>query len=221
MIRPFAGLHRHLDPSDSLGELIFGLIMVLTFTLGARLLDSEEPADGNSLIVAAVGCNIAWGIIDAFLFVLGRVYERHRIANIAKALRKIDARAALPVLEAELGSPLAQKVAEAERERFYLAVAHAAHLHPPARVRVQPDDIKAAIVVFFLVLGTAVPAALPFLLIADGELALRSSNALLVGLLFLVGFQWGRHVGARPWVAGALVMALGASLALLAIPLGG
>ncbi len=28
-------LHRDLDPGDSLGELIFGLIMVLTFTLGS------------------------------------------------------------------------------------------------------------------------------------------------------------------------------------------
>jgi VIT1/CCC1 family predicted Fe2+/Mn2+ transporter len=71
------------------------------------------------------------------------------------------------------------------------------------------------------VLATAVPAALPFLLIADGHLALRTSNALLVALLFLVGYLWGQHVGAKPWLAGCLIMSVGATLALVAIPLGG
>jgi hypothetical protein len=220
MMRTFTRLHRHLDPSESLGELIFGLIMVLTFTLGARLLDPEAAADG-SLIVGAIGCNVAWGIIDAVLFVLGRFYDRHRIANIVRALRKIDDLSALAIIDTELASDLARKVDDSERERFYLAVAAAARHHPLARVRVLPEDVKGAVVVFFLVLGTALPAGLPFLLIEDGELALRSSNALLVVLLFFVGYRWGQHVGARPWLAGWLVMGLGASLALLAIPLGG
>ena len=28
-------MHRYLDPASSLGEILFGLIMTLTFTLGA------------------------------------------------------------------------------------------------------------------------------------------------------------------------------------------
>ena len=219
MMRAFSRIHRHLDPADSMGELIFGLIMVLTFTLGARLLDPE--ATDGSLILAAIGCNLAWGIIDAVLYVLGRIYERHRIANIVRALRRSEGLDALPIVENELGGELARKVDDAERERFYLAVAEAARRHPLARVRVHAEDVKGALIVFLLVFGTAFPAALPFLAIEDPVMALRSSNALLVALLFLVGYRWGQYVGARPWLAGSLVMGLGASLALLAIPLGG
>jgi VIT1/CCC1 family predicted Fe2+/Mn2+ transporter len=71
------------------------------------------------------------------------------------------------------------------------------------------------------VLVTAVPAALPFLLIEDGYVALRVSNFLLVGLLFVVGYLWGRHVGSKPLVAGLLIMSIGLALVLVAIPLGG
>src|SRR5262249_14762860 len=73
VMNPLRPIHRHLDPADTLGELIFGIIMVLTFTIGARLLGPEEPLDSRELLVAAIGCNIAWGIIDGFLYLLGCV----------------------------------------------------------------------------------------------------------------------------------------------------
>ncbi len=214
-------MHRHLDPGDSLSELIFGLIMVLTFTLGARLLEDEEAVDGDTLMIAAIGCNLAWGIIDAFLFVLGRVYERRRVATLAAYLHRAEEMPALAAIGRELENDLSAMVDDAERDRFHLALAKAARHHRRLAVRVLPADIHGAIVVFFLVLATAVPAALPFILIADGHVALRVSNALLVALLFVIGFLWGRHVGAKPWLAGFLVMLVGAALALIAIPLGG
>jgi hypothetical protein len=55
---PFRRLHRHLDPGSTMGELIFGMIMVLTFTLGARLLGADEPTDGREIMIAAIGCNV-------------------------------------------------------------------------------------------------------------------------------------------------------------------
>lgn len=214
-------LHHHLDPSESLGELIFGLIMVLTFTLGARLLEGEGPVDGNTLMIAAIGCNLAWGIIDSFLFVLGRVYEKRRIASLAAFLRRAEELPAIEAIAGEFENALSAMADKTDRSHFYSAVAKAARRHPPAPVRILREDVRGAIAVFFLVLATALPAALPFILIADGDVALRASNVLLVALLFVVGFLWGRHVGAKPWLAGFLIMSLGAALALIAIPLGG
>ena len=64
-------IHRYLDPDESLGELLFGLIMALTVTLGVRLLSSQDALKPHELAVALVGCNVAWGIIDAALYLLG------------------------------------------------------------------------------------------------------------------------------------------------------
>ena len=51
--------------------------------------------------------------------------------------------------------------------------------------------------------------------------ALRLSNAILTGLLFLVGFHWARYVGANPWWTGTAMMGLGVALVAVAIALGG
>ena len=58
----FSFLRRYLDAGERLGEVLFGLIMVLTFTLTAREVLGDEPESGRHLLIAALGCNIAWGI---------------------------------------------------------------------------------------------------------------------------------------------------------------
>ena len=60
-------LKRYLDPASRMGEILFGLIMVLTMTLTAGLTVDSGPAGVRQLLHAAVGCNIVWGIIDAVM----------------------------------------------------------------------------------------------------------------------------------------------------------
>ncbi|MEZ5832086.1 MAG: hypothetical protein R3D05_12990 [Dongiaceae bacterium] len=217
----FRALHRHLDPADTLGELIFGLIMVLTFTIGARLLGPDEPTDSRELLAAAIGCNLAWGIIDGFLYMLGRVYERRRLASLVERVQSVGQEPAIGMLEMEFASTLARMVVSDERRKFYASVVEAVRCAPKHKVGLTGDDLRGAVLVCCLVLATAIPAAVPFTIINDSYAALRVSNAVLVGLLFVVGFLWGGHVGARPWQAGALVMSVGLLLVLIAIPLGG
>src|SRR5688572_19622468 len=76
-----------IDPGDALGEILFGLIMALTFTVGSRLLFSETGLDVRELIVATVGCNVAWGIIDAVLFTLGTVFYKTRRVRVLRQVR--------------------------------------------------------------------------------------------------------------------------------------
>jgi hypothetical protein len=218
----FRKLHRHLDPGTTLAELIFGLLMVLTFTLGARLLGPEEPTDGRELLIAAIGCNVAWGIIDAFLYILGGVYERLRVANLRESLRNApDGPAAIAALHSELGGDLTDLGDQSHRDRFYASIVAAARSGFGAKPELLAEDLRGAVRVFFLVVATAVPAALPFLVWDDAYLALRISNALLIVCLFVIGFLWGRHVGARPIFAGTLIMSIGIALVMVAIPLGG
>ena len=77
-------VHRYLDPGERLGEILFGLIMVLTFTSTARATLGEEGS-ARELLVAALGCNIAWGIIDGGMFIMSAMLERGREA-VARAV---------------------------------------------------------------------------------------------------------------------------------------
>ena len=66
------------------------------------------------------------------------------------------------------------------------------------------------------------PVTLPFLLIGDVSWALRTSNAIAVVLLFLVGTGLGRDMELEvPWIAGVIVALFGTILVAITIALGG
>ena len=68
---------------------------------------------------------------------------------------------------------------------------------------------------------STVPIVIPFILIGDARLALRVSNAVAIGMLFVCGHALGRYAGFRPWVTGLSMVAIGAALVGVAIALGG
>jgi hypothetical protein len=216
-------IHRYLDPGETLGEVLFGLIMVLTFTAGARFLMMRGEFDTAELVEGAIGCNIAWGVIDAVLFVLGNLFYRSKRARFYRALKNARNQAeALAMVQEEFGledEPLA--VLPEDRARLHESIlalsAHAAL----ARARLQRRDFWSAFVVFVLVSATALPGVIPFLLLKDPDLAIRVSNLVLVLLLFVVGYWWAHYIDARPWRVGLIVMSLGAAMVLVAVALGG
>jgi hypothetical protein len=116
----------HLDPSERLGEVIFGLILVLTFALGAGYAVRESEGAARELLVATLGCNVAWGIIDGVMILMNRLFElfeRGRRARLARAVRRAGSEAeALAVIGRELDPPLAAVTTAAERADLYRAV---------------------------------------------------------------------------------------------------
>ena len=79
---------RHLDPASRLGEVLFGLIMVLTATLTAGLTANEGEAGVRRLLLSAIGCNIAWGIIDGIMYVMNCLIERGVNAQFIQAVKR-------------------------------------------------------------------------------------------------------------------------------------
>jgi hypothetical protein len=73
------GDRRILDPVDRFGEVLFGLIMVLTFTCTLSVAESGRE-DIRLMLVAAVGCNVAWGLVDAVMYVIIVLVRRAREA---------------------------------------------------------------------------------------------------------------------------------------------
>ena len=216
-------MHRYLDPSETLSEILFGLIMVLTITTGARIVATEETLDTQQLVIAAVGCNLAWGIIDAVLYVLGALLSQHRRVRLFRRLKAARSEvAALAAIQEEFAleeEPLA--ASPEDRARFYRSILALTAHATPTRAHLRRNDIIAALIVFGLVSATALPGVLPFLVLRSPYLALRVSNAMLVVLLFLVGFLSARYADVNPWKVGLTVLFLGLSMVAVAIALGG
>jgi hypothetical protein len=216
-------LERYLDPATTLGEVMFGLIMTLTFTLGAGIIIEDEGREGaRQLLIAAIGCNIAWGVIDGALYLVGQLFNRSQRRRLAWTVRHTtDERAASALIAGEL-DPLLENVTTApERDSLYRQIANNLRT---ADAKVEPltkSDVVGAIASFWLVFLTSVPAAIPFLLIDEAHLALRVSNAVLLAILFVTGYWWARYTLDKPWLVGLGFLVGGTSLVLVAIALGG
>lgn len=216
-------VQKYLDPSERVSEVLFGLIMVLTFTLTAGLDIAEGELGARELLVAAIGCNIAWGIIDGVFYVMGALFERGRRLRLGRALQAApDEKAAIAAVAKEI-DPLLEEITGPEaRQVLYRDVAQRVSRMPAERNRILKEDLLGALASFWLVFLSTIPAALPFLIFrSEPRFALRVSNGLLLGLLFLVGYQWARFMGGRRVVTGLAMTLLGGVLVAVAILLGG
>jgi VIT1/CCC1 family predicted Fe2+/Mn2+ transporter len=214
---------RHLDPGSHMGEILFGLIMTLTFTLAAGIVIQEEGREGaREMLIGILGCNLAWGVIDGVLYVLGQVFERGRIRRIGLRVRQAtsDDEARRMVAD-ELDETLLPMADEPARRSLYDAIVDRVRRTPAAPNPVRREDVMGGLAAGWLVFACSFPAVLPFLFLDDPHLALRVSNVILIALLFFVGWRAALHTLAKPWLAGVAFMLIGVLLVALAIPLGG
>ena len=216
-------MNRYLDPASSLGEVLFGLIMTLTFTLGAGVLLQGEGREGaRELLMATIGCNIAWGIIDGALYIVGQVFDRGRLLRLGQRIRESrDDAAAQGLVAGELDPMFERLSSEQERRSFYAAIVSRVRAQESHHTRVTREDLLGAAVCFWLVFFSSLPAAIPFFFIDDPWIALRVSNAVLLGLMFYAGYAWAKDTLAKPWIAGLFFLLGGLGLVVVAIALGG
>lgn len=214
---------RHLDPATRMGEILFGLIMTLTFTLGASMIVTQQGREGaREMLIATLGCNAAWGLIDGIFYILGQLFERSRLHRVGDRVKHANTPEAARALVAdELDDLLANVVIEADRAAMYDSIAARLRREPLPRNRVTKEDLAGGLWAGVLVFACSLPVALPFLLISDPHAALRVSNALLLVLLFLAGYRFAKDTMAYPWLTGVVFLIFGLVLVLINIVLGG
>src|SRR6185436_6690879 len=84
---PIKSSKRVLEPNERIAEVLFGLIMVLTFTGSLSVAESGRD-DVRTMLIGALGCNIAWGIIDGIFYLMGSLAEKGRGLIAFRAVRK-------------------------------------------------------------------------------------------------------------------------------------
>ena len=210
---------RFLDPADRVAEVLFGLIMVLTFT-GTLSVAEAGRADVRAMLVGALGCNLAWGIIDGVLYLMGCLAEQGKGIVTLRSVRKAtDPQKAQRLIADALPPVVASVLQPAELEAVRRRLKELPE--PPDRARLGKDEWLGAAGVFLLVFLSTLPVVIPFLFMTKAALAMRVSNAIAVGMLFLTGCAFGRITGRRPWVMGVALVILGGVLVAITMALGG
>jgi VIT1/CCC1 family predicted Fe2+/Mn2+ transporter len=180
---------RVLDPIDRVSEVLFGLIMVLTFT-GSLSVAEAGRDDVRTMLIGALGCNLAWGIIDGILYLMGCLAEMGRGLLTARAGRKAtNPKEAQRLISDALPSVVASVLQPAELEAMHQRLKELPA--PPERAQLRKDDWLGAVGVFLLVFLSTFPVVVPFIFMRNAGPALRVSNAVAIVMLFLTGFAFG------------------------------
>jgi hypothetical protein len=227
-----AGRHeRVLDPVERLSEVLFGLIMVLSFTRSIDIASAGRE-DVREVLIGAIGCNLAWGIVDAVMYLRTILVERGRGLRIARAVRASTEPSQGRTLIAEaLPEPLDEIFGTAALESARTKIVELANLEQ--RPRLTGRDWRGAFGVFLLVFLSTFPVVVPFLFVkplqqhyslagAEAlELTMHLSSGVAIAMLYLSGHLLGRHAGFRPVRTGLVMAAIGLVLVGITIALGG
>jgi hypothetical protein len=209
-----------LSPIDRSSEVLFGLIMVLTFT-GAISVSSDGKEEIRSLLWAALGCNVAWGLVDAIMYLMNVMFERGYSRRMFIKLRSLSQDSdTIQLLRDEL-QPAISELMDDEQIRQLDIKLRTMPEAPPVRMLLSAKDFYTAFKIFMLVFLCTLPVSLPFGIVHEPLLALRISNGVALLMLFLGGYNLAVHAGFNPWLTGFVYTLIGVILVAVTIALGG
>ena len=206
-----------LDTVERVSEMCFGLFMALTF-VGA-VFATTDSQDGRTMFYTALGCNLAWGLVDAVMYLVRTITNRGKLLSVARAVRAApDAAGGARALREGMPAPWARLANDAELEAMR---ARLGAMELPPRPQLYGNDLFGALGIFIIVVSTTFPVALPFVLMDDPHHALLVSRILTLAMLFVGGLALGRFAGYGSWRTGFAMTGLGVVLTVAIIALGG
>ena len=208
-----------LSPVDRVSELLFGLFMALTF-VGAVSVAEAGRQEIRAMFAAALGCNLAWGLADAVMYLVRTVTDRGRSLTLIRNVRAAaDEETGRRLIDNSLTHVAAGLVSEAEIEGIRGRIVALSSV--PERPTLKANDLFAALGVFLIVVAATFPVVLPFAMFEDVGTAKAFSRAIALAMLFFGGLALGRYAGYSSWKVGFMMAGLGTALVAAIIALGG
>ena len=208
-----------LDPVERVSEMCFGLFMAVTF-VGAVSASGRGEQEVRTMFFAALGCNLAWGLVDAVMYLVRTITARGRSITLARAVRGApDAETGRRYVEEALSKVAARIATSTEVEAIRARIV--AMPPPPSRPMLHREDGLAALGIFLIVVAATFPVVVPFIFMSDVGSAKLASRILALVMLFGGGLALGRYAGYGSWRMGLAMTGLGAALWVAIIALGG
>jgi VIT1/CCC1 family predicted Fe2+/Mn2+ transporter len=171
-------------------------------------------------MLAALGCNLAWGLVDAVMYLVRTLTETDRNARLARqVIGAPDAETAQRFIREALPRHVEAITGPSELESMRRRLLN---LPQAGRTGLKGEDYLAAGGIFLLVVAATFPVVVPFMVTADTAVAMQVSRIITLAMLFGAGFALGRYAGhPHPARTGLAMLLLGAALIAAVIALGG
>jgi len=208
-----------LDFDDRISEILTGIILILSFTCTFSVIKSDTSSVLD-MLTGGIMSTLAWGLIDAVMYLFMTLMDKEHNLTFINYVRKSTDRVksrqvildALPTVISGLMKP---EEIEILREKILKLP------EPEKKYRLKFNDYISAGLIFLLVSSATIPISIPFILIKDMHIALRTSNSIAILMMFLCGSALGKYVGRNRLVLGILTSLIGIALVSITIALGG
>ena|SRR5215831_4095603 len=207
-----------LDPVYRSSEVIFGLLMAMSF-IGSISVATDGREEVRTLLIAALGCNLAWGLVDAIMLLVAVKTEKRRNRALLQTLHGSgDHAAGRRAVADELPGAMARTLGE---DGLELLRQRLATTPPQVSARLTGRDYGDAFIVFLLVVLSTFPLVVPFMLTNETARALLWSRLVAVAMLFIAGALLARYSQGNVLLNGLVMATLGALMMAAIMALGG
>ena len=180
--------------SDYLGrfwytsEPMFGVIMVVCFTSMLRTFPVLAEENLGKVLVSALFCCIAWGIVDGVFYAWEARYELKKKKRLQVHFQtSADVQKARELVEDDLKDTIVDFMDKDDQEKIFQIINKSARKIDLGHVSLK-EDIITVLITFVLVVGSSVLVMLPFLIVSPVMIALKISNVVGILLLFFMGY---------------------------------
>jgi hypothetical protein len=208
-----------LDKQARIAEILFGLIMVLTFTCTISV-STAGKQEVKELLWAALGCNLAWGLVDGIMYLMDQLIGRaYGITQLNRIRQSSDIAESRSIIRGNISPLIAEVMEDQQIDELDEKLKKLPEIK--GRSTLILKDFLLAGQIFLLVFLTTLPVALPFLFVSNVAMAMRISNGTALLLLFAGGYSLARYSGLRAGITALAYAAIGVFLVAMTMALGG
>jgi VIT1/CCC1 family predicted Fe2+/Mn2+ transporter len=190
-------------------EVIYGVIIAITFTSALRGYPDMFEIVVQKVIFAALFCCIAWGIADGLFYIWERNYiikQENRIIEFSQSVQQKES--ARSLIGEQLDDTILRNISKDDRFKLYDKLSQFLSGVNSRKKMSFREAVTIVLGTFLLSTGAGLIVVTPFFVIENVELALQISN--LAGILLLFGVGYFRALDSN--VISRVIFGVGSSL---------
>ena len=210
----------YTGPGLVLQELLYGFIMALIFVSAAQF-EIMHFSSNTDLILAIIGMNTAWGIVDMVIFSLVDRFDQREYVRIIESKEDVDDEYIKKLIHYNLSGTLIDVLDEKDEIRIVKEILRS-RLEPEEDLKKERRSLYIGnFLCFVYTISTVIPVSIPLLLIEDMGTACLWSSLVSAAFMFLIGYLMHEYTGVNKWLMGLIVASIGMGITFLALILGG
>lgn len=184
------GILSKVDPDLVIQEALYGFIMALTLITTAQigLVHYDRPLN---LILAIIGMDVVWGLIDMYIFYRVDLTTRDRNLRLYQKLRLMkDRRAQADALSGEFDGTIFELASPEDKDKMIDVFLNGRYIRLSDLKRSNRHYLFNAITAFVSAVLPVIPSVICLWFIEDYHLALFCSSLVSSIAIFFVGFYF-------------------------------